>query len=75
MIEILTKEIYQTPIYYEIGTRLDRYQKVIFTGQGIHGPDIKLFDGDVMFRNVSCRTPDGSLDIVDQEVGRKNNSA
>ena len=69
VIEILTpKKSTETPIYYEIGDkiRIGTRKSTSFTGQGIHGPDIKLFDGDVMFRNVSCRTPDGSLaSIVD----------
>jgi len=69
LIEILTpKKSTETPIYYEIGDkiRIGPRRNESFTGQGIHGPDIRLFDGDVMFRNVSCRTSDGTLGgIVD----------
>lgn len=60
VIEILTpKKVSDTPIYYEIGERIDlNLRDVPATGtEGLHGPVVKLTEGDVQFRLVSCRGP------------------
>jgi len=64
VIEILTpKKVSDTPIYYEIGERIDLSLRDTATGsEGLHGPVVKLTEGDVQYRLVSCRGPvyDGS---------------
>ena len=59
VIEILTpKKVSDTPIYYEIGERIDLNLRDTATGtEGLHGPVVKLTEGDVQFRLVSCRGP------------------
>lgn len=57
VIEILTpKKSSDTPIYYEIGEQI-LLEDPGAGAYGYHGPDIKLKDGDVQIRSVSCRGP------------------
>lgn len=60
VIEILTpKKVSDTPIYYEIGKRIDLGLRSASppAGEGVHGPTVKLTEGDVQLRTVSCRSP------------------
>jgi len=70
LIEILTpKKSSETPIYYEIGERTRiGFRKGGVSPQGDHGPALALTQGDVRYRNVTCRTPvvvGGSYNIAD----------
>lgn len=66
VIEILTpKKISETPVYYEIGDRVRLGSRASTSPNGEHGPPLRLSQGDVHIRNVSCRGPvyDGGWNI------------
>ena len=70
VIEILTpKKSSDSPVYYEIGERKRlKAPKAAGVSYGYHGPNQTLTNGDVIFRNVSCRTPvidSGSYNVSD----------
>lgn len=70
VIEILTpKKSSDSPVYYEIGERKKlTAPKAAGVSYGYHGPNQTLTNGDVIFRNVSCRTPvviGGSYNVPD----------
>ena len=70
VIEILTpKKSSDSPVYYEIGERKKlTAPKAAGVSYGYHGPNQTLTNGDVIFRNVSCRTPvvdSGSYNVPD----------